>query len=221
MSRASDKLRIAAWAIVSVLLLSSCAVAPKKVEAPAEKPAEKMSLAEQTALSQKAFEDILEITMTEGKLNSLPKLEEAYNKIIELYPDTFYAQESYWRLIILNLEDHYPPKPEKAEAYFREYLQKYPQTSLKHVVADTLARFYYSNKEWQKLIDVSSPYISEYIKTGQMNTPLFLFFYSEGKFFLGDYVEANKGYRTLMRVFPGSHEARISERRLEEILSNY
>lgn len=218
--RANSKtLLLSALALLSAFLLS-CASARKAEVQPPMVP-EKMPLAEQVAASQRAFEDILEITATGSRDAALPKIEDTYNKIITLYPDAYYAQESYWRLIILNLEDYYPPRVEKAETYFREYMKKYPQPSLKYAVTDTMARFYYQNKDWQKLIDVCTPYITEYIKTGQMMSPLFLFFYSEGKFFLGDYVEANKGYRTLMRVFPGSHEARISERRLEEILSNY
>jgi hypothetical protein len=44
-----------------------------------------------------------------------------------------------------------------------------------------------------------------------------MFFYSEAKFWLRDYEEAEKGYKIVKYFFPSSSEARISDKRLKEI----
>jgi hypothetical protein len=44
-----------------------------------------------------------------------------------------------------------------------------------------------------------------------------MFYYAEAKFNLEDLVEAEKAYRIVTRLFPGSHEARIAKEQIREI----
>jgi hypothetical protein len=119
----------------------------------------------------------------------------------------------------MNIEDYYPPRTEQAEKYYREFVSKYPNSPLRFAVDDTMGRFYYNNKIWGGLLELCAPYIREYITSGELGGPLFLFFYTEAKFFSGDIVEADKGYRTIIRLFPGSQEARVAGARIEDIRS--
>ncbi|MFN3739327.1 MAG: tetratricopeptide repeat protein [Thermodesulfovibrionales bacterium] len=80
-----------------------------------------------------------------------------------------------------------------------------------------MVRFYYTQKLWDRLLNIEIPYIKEYVKTGELRTPVHLFYYSEAKYGLGDYKEAEKGFRTIITLFPQSSEASIAKKRLEEI----
>lgn len=204
--------------LVSLLFLS-CAAPPEQKVAPppSPPPKEKLPVAEQEKKSWESYEDILNMTIGAKRRTILPKLELAHRKLIEEYPDSYLAHESYWRLITMNLNDYTPPRVEKAEQIYKEYLERYPNPKLKYPIDDTMARFYYRSNLWKKLLGFCTPYIRKYIKTGELKGPLYLFFYTEAKFFLGDFKEADKGYRTIKRLFPKSQEARISEKRLKEV----
>ncbi len=70
---------------------------------------------------------------------------------------------------------------------------------------------------WGNLIGICSSHIREYIETGELKIPMFMFFYAEAKMSLGDLEEAEKGYRIIIRHSPGSTEARLSKKRLDKI----
>jgi len=78
-----------------------------------------------------------------------------------------------------------------------------------------LARYYYDNNRWEKLALFATPFMREYIKSGKYGDTVFIFFYTEAKFFLKDYEEARKGYQIIMENFKGSGNARIAEQRLK------
>jgi tetratricopeptide (TPR) repeat protein len=149
----------------------------------------------------------------------LPQLEESYKDLIARYPDAYLARESYWRLILMNLEDYYPPRIEKAEQYYEEFLEKYPGSKMKTILEDAMARFFYKRRLWENLISICSSHVSEYIETGDLRIPMFMFFYSEAKLNLDDLKEAEKGYKIVIRYSPDSTEARLSKKRLDEIKS--
>lgn len=211
----------ASFFLAAALMTLSCAPPPPEVGRPEvvpEKPPEaELSSQEQNALAMVEYERILDMTVEKGKRNVLPEMEESYRNVIARYPDAYLAQESYWWLILMNLEDYYPPRIERAEKYYEEFLKKYPDSSVKLLLDDTLARFYYRSNIWDRLLKICSSYVRKYTETGELRTPMFMFFYSEAKFRLNDLKEAKKGYKIVVRRFPDSTEASLSRQRLEEI----
>lgn len=200
--------------LAALLLVFSCAAPPKKAEI--EEPA-KLSVQVQDEMAMVEYEKILDIIIEQGKRNALPQLEESYKNLIASYPDAQFAQESYLRLILMSLNDYIPPRVEQAEQYYEEFVEKYPGSRMKLVLEDVMARFFYKKKLWGNLIGICSSHAREYIETGEMQFPMFMFFYAEAKMNLGDLKEAKKGYRIIIRHFPGSTEGKLSKKRLEEI----
>jgi hypothetical protein len=197
--------------LLSEILLFSCAMAPKAPPKP--------SVEEQERLSMKKFEEVLEATANLPQSETREMVREGFYEIIDKYPDSYLAEESYFRLIISYLEDFYPPKEKRAEELYREYFDKYPAPKLNNVINDTMVRYYYRTANWEKLVAFTVPYLRSYAETGKLINPLFIFFYSEAKFNLNDLKEARTGYRTLINHFPKSQEARISKDRLKFIES--
>ncbi len=200
--------------ILLTVLVFACAPQVKREETVKPIP---LSREEQEKKALEAFNKILELTETGSREEILPRLENAYIDIIKLYPEAPLAQESYWRLIVIYTRDYAPPKVEEAEAAYKNFINSYPDSPFKKEIEDTMVRFYYTQKLWDKLLNIEIPYIKEYIKTGELRTPAHLFYYSEAKYGLGDYKEAEKGFRTIITLFPTSSEASVAKKRLEEI----
>jgi hypothetical protein len=184
---------------------------------PEEPPTAVLPPHEQNALAMLDYEDMLDLTTEHGKRNVLPQLEESHREIITKYPDAFLAKESYWRLVEMNLTDYYPPRMDKAEQIREEFIQKYPGSKMIRVIDDSMARYYYRERHWDRLLRVCALHIRNFIETDELESPLFMFYYSEAKFNTQDFVEAEKGYKILVKRFPGSHEARIAKQRIREI----
>lgn len=204
--------------LASLLFLYSCATAPPPaaVEEPkAEVPA--LSPEEQQAKAKEKFMEMLDLTANVARHTVIADLEKGYIEIINKYPDSYLAEESYWRLIIMNLEDFYPPRTERAEELYREYFRKYPKPQLDNAVNDTMARFYFRMNMWEKLATFCLPFMREYVKTGNLPSPLFMFFYSEAKFQLKEFEEAARGFKILIQRFPDSREALHGRERLEDM----
>ncbi len=199
--------------IISSLVFFACAPSIKKEE---ERPLIP-SREEQERKSLEAFNKILEITEEGPRHEILPRLERAYLELINNYPEAPLAQEGILRLLIIYTRDYNPPKTEEAERLYRIFLERYPDSPFKEEIERTMVRFYYTNRLWDKLLLSQTPYIKEYIKTGELKTPVHLFYYSEAKLGLGEIKEAEKGYRTIITLFPNSPEATVSKKRLEEI----
>jgi tetratricopeptide (TPR) repeat protein len=200
--------------LIITFLISSCATAPVE-EKPPEKP--KLSIEEQEEKSLESYNEILEMTANVRRSTILPQLKEQYLKLIEEYPDAYFAEESYLRLIIMSFEDSAPPNIEEAEKYYREYLEKYPDPRLNAVINDTMARNYYKYGHWERLANFLTPHIERYVNTGELPKPFYLFIYCESLFNLGEYVEAKKGSLTLIRLFPDSYEAKLSKNKINKI----
>ncbi len=199
------------------LLLSLIAcVKEVKRELPQEEI--KLSLEEQEKRSLEIFNLILEVsTSSPDRREVLPEMEKLYKRIIKECPDVPLAQESYLRLVILYLKDYDPPRSDDAMELYNDFLKKYPASVIKSEIEDSMMKFYYQRRIWNKLLDMQIPYIKEYIKTGELKTPVHIFYYAEAKMSLGDIREAEKGYRTIITLFPQSIQADISKKRLEEI----
>lgn len=208
-------LRPVAALFVSVLMgavLLSCATVPKeKVEAP------KLSQEEQKERAYVKFNEMLEVTKNVRRTTVMDKIEEGYLEIIDKYPDTDLAEESYYRLIKLYNQDFFPARPEDAEEIYRLYFERYSEPKVGELLNDTMARHYFTSEQWVKLLSFVTPYVKRFIETKKLKGPLYLFFYSEAKYNLNVIGEAEKGYRLLIQHFPKSHEARLSGKRLKKI----
>lgn len=208
--------------VVLLAVTIACAPAVVKEQPPpeTEKPAVpegKLSPKEQDERAMEVFEEILELTTNPERQTVVARMESLYKEIIVVYPNSQFAPESYYRLIKINLDDFTPPKVTEAKELYKEFTEKYPGSGLKPAINDTIARSYYNNGLWEELLEFCTPAVKDYIKTGSLNGPFFMFLYSEAKFMLGDMAEAAKGYRIVTRMFPNSSEARLSKNRLEDI----
>ncbi len=199
------------------LLVLSCTPKTKEPPTSVEPTGKKLSPEEQNDMAMLEYEKILEEITERGKRNMLPELEESYRDVITRYPDAFLAQESYWRLVEMNLFNYTPPKIDEAEQIRNEFVSKYPNSRMINIIDDSMVRFYYRGQYWKRLLNTCSYHVRKYVETGKLESPLFMFYYAEAKFNLKDLVEAEKAYRIITRHFPGSHEARIAKDQIMEI----
>lgn len=177
----------------------------------------KMSVKEQDQRAEEIFSAILEMTAERDREDIIPQMEHEYMKIIDRYPDSGLAQESYMRLINMNLQDYLPPRLKQADILYQRFVTKYPNSPIKTSIDDNVMRFYHRNRLWNRLLISTSQYVRDFIDTENLRYPLFLFFFTEARFHLGDQIEAEKGYLIIKELKPGTLEARISADRLKEI----
>ena len=205
------------------ICLASCAalrtIAPqgKTEEKPPEKVKQTLTPKEQGEKAFDLFTEILTFTETGDREAALPKIEATYLKIIAEYPDTPLAQESYWRLISIYVNDYTPPQYEKAEPLYYEFLQKYPNSGMKIPVEDTLSQSYHKNAKWENLLAIHAQAVDEYREKGRISSPEPLFMYAEAKLHTGNIEDAEKYYKAVIDSFPNSLRATISKKRLEGI----
>ncbi len=192
----------------------------------AKKDTDEPGVEEQEKKAFEIFQKILELAENTDRMTVLPKIEAAYGDIIEKYPKASIHQESYWRLMSVYLNDYNPPVFGKAESLYSEFLKNYPNSTLKNMIDDNLSNSYYSNAKWEKLLKFHTPVVKKFIELSSekqslekenLSRPQEMFMYSEAKFNLGDLTEAEKGYRIVIALFPGSKESAVSKERLEEI----
>lgn len=202
-----------------VVIIYSCAAAPKKAET--EKAAETKKPPTPTAEETKSLEvftSVLElIESTDDRKTVLPQIEELYENIIRDYPEAPLAQESYWKLITIYVEDYSPPAYDKAEIKYNEFQSKYPQSYIKGFIDDTLSNSYYKNSDWDGLLKLTSPVFQEYIEKGKQPRASMMFMYSEANYNLGNIEEAGKGYKIVSDLFPKLIVGIKSKQMLEKI----
>ena len=204
--------------LVSVLLaLASCKAAPQRPADVLERPSIPVKEQDEKALAE--YKAILESTAELRREQAVPVLAEGYARVIDQYPASFLAEESHYRLMLMNLQDFFPPREEEAEKVYREYFSRYKNPRIGMTMNGDLARYYYKNQRWEKLAKFTLPFMKEYVKSGKYGDTVFIFFYTEAKFFMKDYDEARKGYLIIKENFKGKSNARIAEERLEFIKS--
>lgn len=205
------------------LVLSSCATTDPKQDAGGTSPVKPvsslMSQKEQDTRALELFEQISEIFSESDRKSALPKAEALYLRIISEYPDAALGQESYWRLVLICLRDYVPPQYEKAEAYYGAFMKKYPQSPFRYEIEDAISGSYYTDGKWDKIMAFYIPAVKRYIETGKLDRPHDIFFYAEAKFNLGDLVEAEKGYKIVVSLFPKSREGIFAAKRLDELVN--
>ncbi|MBI4837924.1 MAG: tetratricopeptide repeat protein [Nitrospirae bacterium] len=209
--------------LFSAICLASCAAlrptAPqaKTEEKPPEEPKKTLTPKEQGEKAFNLFTEILAFTETGDREAALPKIEATYLKITAEYPDTPLAQESYWRLISIYVNDYTPPQYEKAELLYYEFLRKYPGSGMKTPVEDTLSQSYHKNAKWENLLAIHAQAVDEYNEKGRISSPEPLFMSAEAKLHKGNIEDAEKYYKAVINLFPNSFRATISKKRLEGI----
>lgn len=206
--------------ILSLFLLMNCAGVQVKEEGkePPAEPEEGLSLNEQEVKSIEKFNEILMVSRaSKDRKAVLPRMEKLYSELISDYPEAPLAQESYWKLIEIYVEDYSPPEFDKAEELYKSFNTAYPASPLRGMVDRTIAVSLYRHKEWQRLLRLSTPFFSKYAESGEVRTPLFIFMYAEAHFNLGNYDEAEKGFRIVIEKFPQLNEDKRAQQRLDYI----
>ncbi len=171
--------------------------------------------------SLEIFSEILDlIESTNDRQSVLPQIEAAYKRIISEYPEAPLAQESYWKLIEIYLKSYSPPEYEKAEAIYSEFRGKYPKSVLKGIVDDTMGNEFYKKKEWNRLLKICTPVVNEYLD--KKNTPRAALMYkcAEAHYNLGNFEEAEKGYKILADLFPKTSLGKRSISMIDRIKMN-
>ncbi|GBE06830.1 hypothetical protein BMS3Abin10_02487 [bacterium BMS3Abin10] len=202
--------------IAVLILLSSCAAAP--VEKRAEPPEKALPVSEQESRALESFTDILEISgSSRDRQAVLPEMEKIYMEIIDYYPDAALAQESYLKLVEIYLREYSPPSYAKAEGLYKQFRGKYPGSVLRGFIEETIAKSYYLNAEWGRLLNLTAPIFKQYISNSLQRRPALIYMYSEANFNLGRLKDAEDGYRLMMKLFPGMSGNVNARARLEEI----
>jgi tetratricopeptide (TPR) repeat protein len=197
--------------VLTVIFVYSCATKPKRVETeklreipPVTGEADKVPAPKKDETkSLELFSEVLELVeSTADRKSVLPKIEELYNEIIEQYPDAPLAQESYWKLITIYVQDYSPPAYDRAKTRYEEFKNKYPQSFLQGFIEDTLGNSYYKNGEWDSLLELTMPSYREYVEKGKEPRASMMFMYSEAKYNMGFIEEAEEGYAIVAKLFP-------------------
>jgi tetratricopeptide (TPR) repeat protein len=200
------------------LFLFACATAQKTA---VREQGEARNIAHPTEVEAKSlgvFTEALDLIESSSDRRSvLPQVEDLYMKIIKEYHDAPLAQESYWRLISIYIDDYSPPAYEKAEPLYHEFLKDYPDSPLRGFIEETLGKSYYKNKDWDKLLQVCTPAFKEYTEERKRSKPSLMFMYAEANFNMGNVAEAEKSYRLFLDAFPKVSESVKAKKRLEEM----
>jgi TolA-binding protein len=164
------------------------------------------------------FTQILDIyENAESRQAAAKDAEVLYARIINEYPGTPLAQESYWKLITVAVRDYRPPDFEKAEVYYREFKVKYPDSVLKNAVDQTLINSYVRHKEWARLQEFCTPAVMQYKEQGNKISPLVLFMYAEANYRLDSIREAEEAYEIVLKMYPSISFGKRAKKRLKEI----
>jgi hypothetical protein len=201
--------------ILLPVLLISCATTQSKsslpkaedISPPAETKKEIPHARKQENKSLNIFTDILDLTeSTNDRKSILPQIEKLYTRIIDEYPNVPLAQESYWKLIELNLKEYNPPRTGKANMLYKEFVRKYPESTLRPTIEDTLGKGLYQNAEWKELRELCAPTYIEYVENKKHPRASMLFMYAEANYYLENISEAVKGYEVAAELYPKLRE---------------
>jgi tetratricopeptide (TPR) repeat protein len=203
-----------------LFLISACTTVPKKEEAYPGQINKTMSVEEQRKRGLEKFNEILTVRQSlRYRKDALPEMENLYLELIDKYPDAPIAQESYWKLVESYVKDYSPPRYDEAEELYTRLVRDYPQSFFRKMVERTLGVRLRINKEWERLLRISTPAYREYIEKGTKPLPLMIFSYAESNFWLGNYEESEKAFKVLIEEFPRQSESRLPEARIKYIRS--
>lgn len=176
-----------------------------------------LSRDEQAKEAMALFNTILEISQNEEREKAIVKKTELYKQLISEYPDAPLAQESYWRIIEIYLRDNDPPRIEEALSLYKEFLERYDKSPVRNAIESTFERFFYAKQRWRDLLEFVRPRIEHFVNTAELVSPTYMFLHAEAQYNLGEFDEATKAYKIVIRYFPDSRDAKISSERLRTI----
>lgn len=205
--------------LISLLSISgaSCRSVTDKTQVDTKEKAQELSPADQDQRAIEIFQKIFDLSEEPDRKTILPKMEALYLEIVNNYPKAAISHESYWRLVLIYLNDYEPPDFEKTEDIYGRFVTKYPDSPFRNEIDDTITVNYVRNRKWENLLRFYTPAVKRYIETNKLSRPNGMFYYSEAKLNLGDLTEAEKGYKIVIALFPGSRESKMSQQRLDVI----
>jgi hypothetical protein len=203
--------------LIFVFLLYACATPPEQKPSGMINPS--IPVEEQKTLAMAKFNDILTLRESTHDRDSIrPELENLYLDLVTEYPDAPLAQESYWKLIEIYLKEYSPPEYDRAEELYGRFVQLYPEAGMMKIMIDrTLGIMYYKNREWERLLKLSTPLFRAYVEEGKRTPPFMLFSYAESNFQLRNFDDAEQGFKVVLKDFPDYSENRLSQARVTYI----
>lgn len=197
------------------ILTASCAIkpaTPPPTTLPVAPPAK--------VIEQKALESYVELqnlSMTMPQEQYLPRLEEGLKNIMQQYPETYLAEESYYHLINKYLNTFDPPRIEDAEDMYVQYFKAYEKPKLGPAINRIVADFYYTYGHWERLAAFCVPFVKSFLESVGTDDTLYVLYYADAKFNLKDYEEARRGYVYLINRARDQWTIDISNKRLRDI----
>lgn len=174
-----------------------------------------LSFAAQQRLAAKLFDDLYKIAGQRGEALVAKKID-LYQRIINRCPDVPLAQECYWHLLDVMMQDVQPPRKEEALRLYADFNRRYPQSKMRSVVSHQLMKGLYQHGQWSDLERIATQYLqtTRKRKNGAPSAPLALFWRAEARFSLGEVEAAKKGYGKILQYFPKSLMARVARQRM-------
>ncbi len=132
-----NKKTVILFLLAAVLIVASgCAEKTAGVGEGAGVPekASGLSPEEQDKKAYEILNQILELSSGMKRQSNLPQMKELYRDIIEKYPESYLAQESYLRLIIIAREEKTAAGDARAEQLYQEFLVRYPNSRMRRIL---------------------------------------------------------------------------------------
>lgn len=204
-------------ALVFSLGLASCKTAPERPAEEEKKPVPELSQEEQNQKAVEIFYQLMEYADVFDRKQFHDKIEGLYMEIIDKYPKALLTQEAFWNLTRLYINEYEPIPNDKVLALHRRFVALYPDSLFREEIENIVAADMRRNGRWKELMELYTPAVKKYIQTGELKKPTAILLYAEAKFHLGDYAEAEKGFKIVLALFPKSAEGTMSRSRLNEI----
>ncbi len=206
--------------IFLVFLLSACATTLVE-EKVIVKPLTPVLQKEREVKAFEKFNEILKVSRSsKNRTEVRPKLEDLYTQLIEDFPEVPLAQESYWKLIEIYVNEYSPTAYEKAEEIYSKFQENYPQSAARVFLVKTLSFSYYKNKKWEQLLKITEPVFKGYLDGKDPLWVPLIFMYAESNFWLNNYTDAEKAFEILLEKFPQFKDNKLAEARIIYIQRN-
>lgn len=180
---------------------------PEKAAGKLPEKDQELSVAEQNKGAQVLFEKIFEVVDNNERKDVLLQIEAMYRDIVNTYPKAPLAQESFWRLILIYLNDYNPPLFDKLETTYGQFIERYPQSPFRDEIERDIAKSLFFHKQWDRIIRFTTPAVKAFISSGKLGNPREMLLYSEAKLNLGDTEDAARGFKIVIVNFPKTPEA--------------
>ena len=116
-----------------LVMLSGCLEKSADVGEKAMKSqsASRLSPEEQEKAAYVIFNQIRELSDSPERQKNIPQMKELYREIIERYPKSGLARESYLRLVMIAKKEGTASGDAEAERLYQEFINKYPDSNMR------------------------------------------------------------------------------------------